>query len=112
LSWTDPAKGEPGGASNPYKTHAAARKDWKTYRSELMAMMTDPTRRPWAFWEYDQDMDKPFPADEETKAILELGLYRNKAEKELLESHVAQAERDRVMEAERVRLGYRKTTPS
>jgi hypothetical protein len=101
-----------GGKFAAYATEAAARKDWKVHRSELMAMVTDPTRRPWAFWNYDQDMDKPFPADEETKAILELRLYRNAAEKELLEAHVAQAEQDRHMEAERVRLGYRKTTPS
>ena len=59
----------------------------------------------------DLDMDKPFPADEEVKAILELGLARNKAEQEKLKAHVALAEEDRRMEAERVRLGYRRTTP-
>lgn len=55
-------------------------------------------------------MDKPSPADEEARAILELGLYRNKAEQELLEATVAQDERLSFEEAERVRLGYRRTS--
>jgi hypothetical protein len=72
-----------------------------------MAMVTDPTRRPWAFWEYEHDMDCPSGSDQ-AKVILELELYRNKAEQELLERTVAQDEHDKFMEAERVRLGYRK----
>ena len=43
------------------------------------------------------DMDRPFPASEQAKAILELGLYRNKAERELLEAKVADDERRRIL---------------
>jgi hypothetical protein len=98
-----------GGEYAAYKTEAAARRDWKAHRSELMQMVTDPCRRPWAYWEYDLDLDAPSGGDQ-AKVILELGLYRNAAEKELLEARVAHAQWDRQMEAERLRLGYRKTS--
>lgn len=42
---------EIGGKFAAYKTEAAARADWKAHRTELMAMETDSTRRPWAFLE-------------------------------------------------------------
>src|SRR6476659_7518277 len=46
-----------GDGKSPYKTEAAARKDWKVYRTRLLAMEKDWTRRPWAFWVFEQGMD-------------------------------------------------------
>jgi hypothetical protein len=52
--------GYPGSTWNPYKTMEAARKDWKAHRREIMADYAKQLgRRPWAFWEFDRDMDCP-----------------------------------------------------
>ena len=76
-------------------------------------VMEETTRRQWAFWRFEQEMeDKPFPANEQARAILELGLCRNASERELLAATVAADEREELAEAERVRLGYRMTSSS
>jgi hypothetical protein len=60
-------------------------KDWKTYRSRLMALEKDWTRRPWAFWVYEQGMDDAPIGGEQGQIILDRKLYRSEAEKRYLE---------------------------
>jgi hypothetical protein len=48
--------GEPGTKRCLYKTEAAGRKDWTVYRATLLAEFG---RRPWAFWVFDMEMDRP-----------------------------------------------------
>jgi hypothetical protein len=73
------------GLPDPYKTDAEAKRDWRKFRPQLMAACTDWTRRPWAFWVFEQGMDDAPSGGDQGAIILERGLCRNKTERKFLE---------------------------
>ena len=78
--------GEPGTKRCLYKTEAAGRKDWTVYRATLLAEFG---RRPWAFWIFDMEMDRPLSVSDGHVIIRDLGLARNAEESTKIDAEAA-----------------------
>jgi len=78
--------GEPGTKRCLYKTEAAGRKDWTVYRATLLAEFG---RRPWAFWVFDIEMDRPLSVSDGHVIIRDLGLARNAEESTKIDAEAA-----------------------
>jgi len=95
--------GYPGSTWNPYKTMEAARKDWKAHRREIMADYAKHLgRRPWAFWEFDRDMDCP---DTSEQLLLIRKMRIRKVERDYIEREIAWSENRRRIEGRDLRTG-------